>query len=104
MADNERPDHQQRILDLLNRHQGPPPQQPNEAAGGGRIAPNNPIVQAEPAAVDIPDIGGNAAQRADGIALLEAQIKAVRLQVAGGNAPEGLQRVLQRAEATLARQ
>ena len=105
MADNDRPDHQQRILDLLNRRQGPQRQQQNAAAEGGRNTPLNPNVQqGQEAAANVPQGGGDVAQRADGIALLEAQIEAVRLQIAAGDAPEALQRVLQRAEATLARQ
>ena len=107
MADNDRPDHQQRILELLNRRQGPQRRQQQMAAEGGQNAPLNPEVQQGQAAAganNLPPVGGDVAHRADGIALLEAQIEAVRLQVAAGDAPEALQRVLQRAEATLARQ
>ena len=64
MADNDRPDHQQRILELLNRRQGPQRRQQQMAAEGGQNAPLNPEVQGQAAAAganNLPQVGGDVA-------------------------------------------
>ena len=87
--------HRQRILDLINRRQGPPARGPQGQDRNMQRNNGGAEAAAEPAAPN-PEANEN-------LNLLEAQAEMLRVQIQGGQGTPAMERALQRADAAIAR-